>query len=367
MGDVKRTALFESHRLLGAKMVPFGGWQMPVSYGSVLTEHHHVRNHAGIFDVSHMGEIFVSGPDSLDFLQYLTINDVAKLEVGKGQYTALLNLNGGFVDDLILYRLKSDTYLACVNASNIIKDFEWMLSQKSNFDVTIKNESPLWSQIALQGPKTFDVLGKLGLKEAEKLSYMQVVETTFKSNPVLIARTGYTGELGVEIYLKNDSASFIWNVLLEISSDVKPIGLGARDTLRLEAGYLLYGNDMNEKVTPLSAGIGWATKLEKENFLGKEVLVKQKSNSVQPWKIFAFKMIDDGIPRGQMKAYRINQDSTIIGEVTSGSVLPTVGGAGGLVSLDSSFKEGDEFKVDIRGSMKRAIVTKRPLYLAKIK
>lgn len=340
---------------------------MPVSYGSVLTEHHHVRNHAGIFDVSHMGEVFVSGPDALNFLQYLTINDVAKLDVGKGQYTAMLNFEGGFVDDLILYRLKSDAYLACVNASNIDKDYSWMVSQKAHFNVTIKNDSPSWSQIALQGPKSFEVLQRVGLKTTDNLAYMQVVETSFQSSPIIVARTGYTGELGVEIYLKNELANSLWNALLEVSADVKPIGLGARDTLRLEAGYLLYGNDMNDKVSPLSAGIGWATKLDKASFIGKEALVKQKSSAHQPWKLFAFKMIDEGIPRGQMKAYRINQDSTILGEVTSGSVLPTVGGAGGLVSLDSSFKEGDEFKVDIRGSLKRAIVSKRPLYSAKIK
>ncbi|MCX6119775.1 MAG: glycine cleavage system aminomethyltransferase GcvT [Proteobacteria bacterium] len=361
--ETKKTPLYEEHLALKAKMVPFGGWMMPVSYEGVLAEHKHVREHVGLFDVSHMGEIRVKGSEATKFLQYVTINDVTKLADGGGQYSAILNEKGGMIDDLIIYKISSDEYFICVNASNSDKDFNWIQKQSKNFQVAVTNESQQWSQIAVQGPKSMAALATIASPEFKNLSYTHIQKASLFGESCLIARTGYTGEWGYEIYIPNSIARKTWAALLK-APDVKAIGLGARDTLRLEACYLLYGNDMNDDVSPLEAGIAWATKLDKGSFIGRDQLINQKESGLKR-KMFAFKMSEDGIPRHGMKAFDLKSGE--VGEITSGSVLPTVGGAGGMALLAATFKEGDSFLVDIRGAKKHATIVKRPIYQAKAK
>ena len=363
---MKRTLLFDEHVRLGAKIVPFGGWDMPVSYSGVLSEHTHVRTKCGIFDVSHMGEIFVSGKGSGEALQKVTMNDIERLKVGEGQYSALLNEKGGIIDDLILYRIENESFLLCVNASNIEKDFNW-LKQVCPAPTHLENLSENWSQIAVQGPMSKDVLvGCLNAAEGRalaELEYMGLMKAELHGVGAFIARTGYTGELGYEIYLPHAGARWLWKKLLE-NPNVLPAGLGARDTLRLEACYVLYGNDIDEATTPWEAGIGWAVRLEqKGDFVGRQALEAQKAAGV-PRKMVAFKLDEPGVPRPGMDIW---WNEKIIGKVTSGSVLPTVGGAGGMaLLLADSVKVGDKIGIDVRGKQKLATVVKRPLYTAKI-
>lgn len=363
--ELQRTDLYLNHKELKAKIVAFGGWQMPVSYTSVMEEHHSVRTRVGVFDVSHMGEIFVFGQQALDFLQYLTINDVSKLKVGGGQYSAMCNESGGVVDDLICYRVSSDKYLLCVNASNIDKDFEWIIANKKGFSVQIENQSSLWSQLAIQGPDSPKALADILSPEYKHLSddllYTNIATIYMNGRECYVARTGYTGEKGFEIYLPNSLVKDVWQKL--INNGVAPIGLGARDTLRLEACYLLYGNEMDDTVSPLEAGIGWAVKLDKEKFIGRDSLVKQKELGLKR-SLHAFKMIDQGIPRHGMNIFK---DGQIIGTVTSGSVLPTITGAGGMCLIKNPIEMGNVVDIDIRGKLKRAEICKKPLYIAKVK
>lgn len=278
--DVKKTPLHAMHKQLKAKMVNFGGWDMPVQYESVLAEHKWVREECGIFDVSHMGEIVVEGKDALKYLQGITVNDVSKLEIGHGQYSALPTEDAGFIDDLIIYRTGETKYFLCVNASNIEKDFAWLKKHQGQHAVTISNDSGIWSQLAIQGPKSEEtlrvILSAADQKTVADLPYTHIAEATFQGQKGFVARTGYTGEKGYEIYIPNAIAPAVLSELLE-KSKAKPIGLGARDTLRLEACYLLYGNDMDETVSPIEAGIGWAVRFEKGDFLGKAKMEAQKS------------------------------------------------------------------------------------------
>lgn len=367
----KKTVLFDSHKALGAKIVPFGGWAMPVSYSSVLQEHKAVREQCGLFDVSHMGEVFVSGKNAATFLQKLTINDIDRLTPGSGQYTAILNEQGGMIDDLIIYRLEPDAFLICVNAGNKDKDFDWIRSQAGKAEgVLVEDKSDAYSQIAVQGPTSPDVMKAVipatELSGFQDLDYMQIRKITAFGSDMYVARTGYTGEWGYEIYLPNKAAVAVWDALLTTSeaTGVCPIGLGARDTLRLEACYLLYGNDMNDSVTPLEAGIDWATRLDAADFIGKKSLIAQKAAGVTR-KNFAFRMEADGIPRHDMQVYSGDQ---LVGVVTSGSVLPTVGGAGGMALLDPrKVKVDDIIEIDVRGKRKLARVTRKPLYKAKVR
>lgn len=366
---LRRTPLFEEHKNLKAKLVPFGGWEMPISYEGVIAEHQTVRQKCGIFDVSHMGEIVVEGPEAEKFLQWLTINDVSRLADGKGQYSAFLNDKGGVVDDLILYRLRSDRFLLCVNASNTDKDFLWIKEHAPRFKVNVTDESSRWSQIAVQGPESLATMKALfaeaDLAKVQALAYMDIASFPLFGAEVLVARTGYTGEQGFELYLPNALASKVWRSLLaeEPRTGVKPIGLGARDTLRLEACYLLYGNDINDEVSPLEAGIGWAVRMEKD-FLGKERLITEKEKGPQR-KMVAFLLEDKGIARPGMDVYKENSK---IGTVTSAGFLPTLDKSGGLALVDSgSAKIDDMVEVDIRGKRKLAKIMKRPLYSARVK
>lgn len=365
----QKTPLYDQHKVAGAKVIEFGGWMMPVSYTSVLAEHKSVREKCGIFDVSHMGEVRVKGPQAEDFMQHVTMNDAAKLKAGQGQYSALLNESGGMIDDLIVYRLGQDEYFICVNAANRSKDFEWISRQAKSFKVNTTNESDQWAQLAVQGPNSLramhQVVDPACRSELDALPYTNIMRAKVCGRECLVARTGYTGEHGYEIYLPADHAVTLWTALLATSPEtgIVPVGLGARDTLRLEACYLLYGNDMNDQTTPLEAGVSWAVKLSKPGFIGKEALVKQKAGG-QKQKIVAFKMKEDGIPRHGMTIYWRGEPA---GFVTSGSVLPTVGGAGGMAMVTSAVQESDELEVDVRGKRKLATVVKRPLYSAKTK
>ena len=342
---------------------------MPVSYEGVLAEHKHVRDVCGIFDVSHMGEIRVNGPDAAKFLQWLTINDIGRLTPGAGQYSAILNDDGGMLDDLFIYQLGQNHFFICVNAANRVQDFAWIKGKARGFDVSVKDESAQWGQIAIQGPRSWDALANIldsaTSSRIRDLPYTHIAEITLGGRVAYVARTGYTGEFGFELYISSTAVANVWASLLEQNHKigVKPIGLGARDTLRLEACYLLYGNDMDTTVTPLEAGIGWATKLNKGDFVGRSVLAQQKTAGVLR-QIQSFKMIDEGIPRHGMSVFSNGQ---LVGQITSGSVLPTVGGAGGMAMVHSSLKEGDEIFVEIRGQHKRAKLHKRPLYMARTK
>jgi aminomethyltransferase len=344
---------------------------MPVSYTTVLQEHKAVREACGVFDVSHMGEVLVTGANAGAFLQHLTINDIEKLKDGSGQYSAMLHDHGGMIDDLIVYRLKSDRFLLCVNASNTAKDFAWIEKQAAKFGgVQVANESSAWSQLAVQGPnsaKAVEVLiGATDLAQFRSLQYMDIMGITLFGKAALVARTGYTGEHGYEIYLPNAVAEKTWLALMETqpATGIQPIGLGARDTLRLEACYLLYGNDMNDEVSPLEAGISWATRLTKGEFIGRNALLAQKEAGPKRSQ-FAFVMSEDGIARSGMEIYRNGEK---IGVVTSGSVLPTVGGAGGMALITRGKASlNDEVEVDVRGKRKLARLVQKPLYKAKVK
>ncbi len=369
--DARKTPLYESHKALKAKMVPFGGWLMPVSYAGVLAEHKAVREDCGVFDVSHMGEVFVSGQDAAKFLQSITINDINKLADGSGQYSAILHPTGGMIDDLIIYRLKANEFLICVNASNTDKDFQWIKSQSAKFPgVAVTNESAKYSQLAIQGPKSQQVVGSLVASVDKdtfaKLDYMGIMTLNFFGVKSFMARTGYTGEQGYELYVPNEVAARLWDAVIAMGPKfgVQPIGLGARDTLRLEPCYLLYGNDMNDDVSPLEAGIAWAVRLDKGDFIGKDALIKQKEAGLNR-QMFAFKMEEDGIPRHDMPVFK---NGEAIGTVTSGSVLPTVGGSGGMALLNpKKVCVGDTVDVDIRGKRKLARLVQKPLYKAKVK
>ncbi len=364
----KHTVLYDEHVRLGAKMIDFGGWTMPASYQSVISEHLAVRSRCGLFDVSHMGEIFVEGPDAKAFLQYVTINNLERISLNKGQYSALLNEEGGMIDDLILYQLDDHKYLLCVNASNIEKDFDWLMKQSKGFDCKVTNQSEAYAQIAIQGPLATGVV--VSIAEAidqgaiQHMRYMDIRPIVLFGKTCLLARTGYTGELGFELYLPKDIAVSVWRALLTSkSTEVVAAGLGARDTLRLEACYLLYGNDMDDNVTPYEAGIGWAVRLDKD-FIGKDALIKRKEGG-SGRKMIAFKLDDKGIPRSGMDVYAGEE---WIGRVTSGSMLPTLEFPGGMALVKESKADlGETIEVDIRGKRKLAKVMKRPLYSAKVK
>ncbi len=365
---LKKTPLHATHKSLKGRMVPFGGWDMPVQYEGVIAEHKHVREACGVFDVSHMGEIWVGGVDAVKFLQTNTINDINRLKIGGGQYSALPNEQAGFIDDLIIYRMASDLFLLCVNASNVEKDYEWLLSRKGYHDVSIENQSHLWSQLAVQGPKSPEALQSLldpvDFGKVNNLAYTEITQVQLFGESAYIARTGYTGEWGYEIYLPNEIAEKTFLKLVSIDF-VKPIGLGARDTLRLESCYLLYGNDMDDTVSPVEAGIGWAIRFEKGEFLGRQLMLDQKEGRVPARRMMAFLMQEEGIARHGMDVYK---DGAKIGVVTSASFLPSLEKAGGMMLLDGESAAMDDLiEVDIRGKRKLAKLVKRPLYSAKVK
>jgi aminomethyltransferase len=357
--DVKQIPLNDVHVKLGGKMVPFAGFNMPVRYSSDIEEHMAVRNDVGVFDVSHMGEFTLKGPAALDLIQRVTTNDASKLVDGQAQYSSLPDDNGGLIDDLIVYKIKADDYLLVVNAGNIEKDWNWITKFNSG-GVEMKNISDALCLFAVQGPKAVGVLQKLTAVELSTIKYYHFTISEFAGVPdVLISNTGYTGAGGFEIYVKNEYALKVWEAIFEAGKDqnIKPIGLGARDTLRLEMGFCLYGNDIDSTTSPLEAGLSWITKFTKE-FTNSGSLKKQKEEGIKR-KLVGFKMIDKGIPRHD---YAIKaQDGSAIGKVTSGSISPVLGvGIGlGYVTVDQS-APGNEIFIDVRGRALKAQVTKIP-------
>jgi aminomethyltransferase len=363
MTELKRTPLFEVYKEYGGKTVDFGGWELPVQFSSIKEEHEAVRTKAGLFDVSHMGEIEVKGPDSLDYLQKMMTNDVSKLKTGGAQYTAMCYETGGTVDDLLIYKLQDEHYLLVVNASNIEKDFEWMQDHLEG-NVTIENLSEGMAQLALQGPLAEGVLQKLAKgQELSTIGFFKFSEEVdLNGKKALVSRTGYTGEDGFEIYCDSKDAVSLWNEILEAGKEegVIPCGLGARDTLRFEANLALYGQELSSEISPLEAGIGFAVKLNKEaDFIGKEALKQQKENGL-PRKLVGIEMIDRGIPR---HSYPVYKGDTLIGEVTTGTQSPTLKKNIGLALIDSKETElGNEVEVEIRGKRLKAAVSATPFY-----
>jgi len=361
----RKTFLYEEHKRLGAKMFDFAGWEMPLQYTSVKEEHLNVRSNSGIFDVSHMGQVFVSGKDSLAYIQNLVPRDLADLKEGKAVYSTLVNTNGGIIDDLIIYKLP-DKYLLIVNASRVENDLNWLLESKNNYDVVIDNQSDNYSMIAVQGPKSSEILDKLGLKKENQLVRFGVAETSLAGIDVILARTGYTGEDGFEILVKNEDASKLWNEFLDKKDfGLKPVGYAARDTLRLEASLLLYGQDMDEKTSPVEASLCWTiSKDKKDDYPGKQVILDQIKNKNYKKKLVRFKMLDKSVPRHDYEIYIENQNA---GQVTSGGFSPCSSIGIGLGYVDTAkiantFADGIKIDIMIRGKLHPAQITKKPFY-----
>ncbi|RDC57273.1 glycine cleavage system aminomethyltransferase GcvT [Pedobacter chinensis] len=358
---MKNTALTEKHIALGAKMVPFAGYNMPVTYEGINAEHATVRNGVGVFDVSHMGEFILKGENALDLIQRVTSNDASKLYDGKVQYSCLPNKDGGIVDDLLVYRIDDKTYMLVVNASNIEKDWNWIQGFNDQ-DVEMHNISDKTSLLAIQGPKAADALQSLTDVNLASMEYYTFVKGTFAGvDNVVISATGYTGAGGFEIYFENQYADQIWDAIFEAGAayNIKPIGLGARDTLRLEMGFCLYGNDIDDTTSPIEAGLGWITKFSK-SFTNSEALQAQKEAGIQK-KLVGFEMIDRGIPRHD---YEIaDAEGNIIGKVTSGTQAPSLQKAIGMGYVAKDFsKEGTEIFILIRNTPIKAKVVKFPFY-----
>lgn len=361
---LKRTPLNEEHRRLGARMVDFGGWDMPVQYSGVIDEHKTVRTAVGLFDVSHMGELMVSGRGANDFLQKMTTNDVTKVSIGQAQYSALCKEDGGVIDDIIVYRRGMDSFLVCVNASNTTKDEQWLRAHLPSSGVVLENESDAYAQIAVQGPKAREVVQQVVDINIDNMKYYWFAEGKVLGQPSIIARTGYTGELGFELYVPSHAAARIWSALLEASHKFggKPCGLGARDTLRLEMGYLLYGNDMDESLNALECGLGWVTKLAKGEFVGSKALAAQKEMGLKR-QIVGLQMIDKAIARHGYKVFSAPEGGKELGWVTSGTVGPSIQLNVGMAYVTPEFATvGSTIYVEIRGERKAATVVKKPFY-----
>ena len=355
----KETLLHDKQVELGAKMVDFAGWHMPVQFKSIIEEHKNVRENAGLFDVSHMGEVFVSGKDSLKFLNKIVPQDISKLYDSKAVYCQLTNKNGGLVDDLIIYKLKDEKYLLIVNASRIDEDVNWLVRNSIDFDLYIDNQSHNYSLLAVQGPKADSILRKIGYNLTQ--DFFTIKETTLNGIDVMISRTGYTGEDGYEILLKNKDIIKMWDFLLEAGKEfsLMPIGLGARDTLRLEAALHLYGNDLNETTTPVEAGLSWSLpKDKKEYYNGKDVIELQLQNGTNK-KLIALKMLSRAIPRHEHEIY-FNGEK--VGAVTSGGFSPSLNEniALGYVTNLSDLKTDTKVQIMIREKLHDAIIVKRP-------
>lgn len=359
---MKNTALTETHEALGAKMVPFAGYNMPVSYEGVNSEHETVRNGVGVFDVSHMGEFLIEGPNALNLIQKVTSNDASKLTVGKAQYSCLPNETGGIVDDLIVYRVKDETYLLVVNASNIEKDWNHISRYNESFQADMKDISEGYSLLAIQGPKAVEAMQSITSVDLKAIKFYNFVVGDFAGiEHVIISATGYTGSGGFEIYCKNSEVKQIWDKVFEAGADfgIKPIGLAARDTLRLEMGYCLYGNDITDETSPFDAGLGWITKFTKD-FVNSEQLAKEKEHGPKR-KLIAFELDDRGIPR---QGYDIvDGQGKTIGVVTSGTMSPSMGKGIGLGYVPKVFSEiGSKINIQIRKNAVPASIVKLPFY-----
>ncbi|MFO7702526.1 MAG: glycine cleavage system aminomethyltransferase GcvT [Psychroflexus maritimus] len=360
---MKKTALNQIHHQLGAKMVPFAGYEMPVSYQGVNSEHENVRKNLGVFDVSHMGEFFVTGPETINLIQKITSNDASKMVDGQAQYTCLPNENGGIIDDLIIYRFSAEKFLLVVNASNIEKDWNW-INQHNTFDAQLDNQSDAYSLLAIQGPKAVEAMQSLTSENLSEIKFYHFKETDFAGcNDVIISATGYTGSGGFEIYFKNEDAEKIWHAVMNAGKEfgIQPTGLAARDTLRLEMGFCLYGNDIDETTSPIEAKLGWITKFTKD-FINADALKKEKEEGAKR-KLVGFELEDKGIPR---KDYPIlNENNEEIGIVTSGTMSPSLKKAIGMGYVKTEFSKLDTpIYIQVRKKKIPAKVVKTPFYKA---
>ena len=355
---MKRTVLFDRHKNLNAKIVNFAGYMMPISYSSVNEEHIHVRNKVGIFDVSHMGEFEISGLNSLEFVQYLCSNDISKIDVGKAQYNCLTNESGGIIDDLIVYRLDTDKFLLVVNASNISKNWKWITSINEKFNCSISDLSDDISLLAIQGPEAESLCQKYTEENLSTLkNYSFLIGEFAGIEDILISKTGYTGSGGYEIYIPNKKALKIWDTLFSNHKyDLRPIGLAARDTLRIEMGYCLYGNDINEDISPLEADLGWITKTE-TNFIGSNKIKEQIKSGIRK-KLIGFKLIQKSIPRNGYEIY--NSEKELIGSVTSGTFSPILKIGIGLAYVDVNYLDTENIYIKIRDKFIKAMIANTP-------
>ncbi|HAP35479.1 MAG TPA: glycine cleavage system aminomethyltransferase GcvT [Bacteroidetes bacterium] len=355
---MKRTPFYEFHKNAGAKIVPFAGYEMPVLYAGIMEEHKAVRNTVGVFDVSHMGEFYAKGPNALSFLQSITINDVSKLTPGKAQYSAMCFDDGGIVDDLLIYMLAEQSYMIVVNASNIEKDWEWMKKHCPS-GVMFENKSDDTALLAIQGPKSLETMQKLTTANLSAIPYYHFVQGAVAGIEMIISRTGYTGELGFEIYFSNAHAEKIWNAIFDAGKEfgIVPIGLGARDTLRLEMGYCLYGNDIDQTTNPIEANLGWITKLNKGEFVAKSILEKTKADGPKR-KLVGMMLNEKAVPR---HGYALLVNGKNIGVVTSGTFSPSLekGIAMGYVDIPHT-EVGSKIAIDVRGKMIDATVVALP-------
>lgn len=361
MMEAMKTPVHDAHVRAGARMVPFAGFSMPVQYTGIVDEHLAVRTRAGLFDVSHMGEIVVAGDGALDYLQNLTCNNVARLEVGRAHYTGLMLPNGAFVDDMLIYRLADKRYLAVVNAANLNKDRDWFLDHTSGFEVTVEDQSAAYGQLALQGPESTAILQQLTAADLAAMRYYSFVEVDVDGARCIVSRTGYTGEAGFEIYAPADATARLWDTLLGAGapSGLVPVGLGARDTLRLEASMALYGNDINDTTTALEANLGWIVKMKKGEFIGRDSLARQREEGLTR-KLVGFEMEGRAIAR---HGYPVLQDGREIGTVTSGTFAPFLEKSVGMAYLPAGMWEpGTKFEVGIRNRTASAVVVPTPFY-----
>jgi len=356
---MKRTPINEEHRKAGARMVEFAGFDMPVLYTSVIDEHKHCREHVGLFDVSHMGEVFFRGPDALKAVNRLLANDIAALEDGRAAYSPMCLPTGGIVDDVIAYRIAADHVLVCVNASNVDKDYRWMHENSAGLDCTVTNESERWAQIAVQGPKAPELLARLFGDEFRTMAPFRLRQKTFEGRQMIVATTGYTGERGGEIYCPTDDGAWLWRTLLERGADLnpRPIGLGARDTLRLEYKYCLYGNDIDETTNPIEAGLAWTVKLT-HDFIGRPAIEAMKAAGPAR-KLVGFRLDDKGIARHGYDI--VSAGGEKIGHVTSGTMSPSLEQPIGLAYVASAHAAiGSTWFVDVRGKQRKAVVVATP-------
>jgi aminomethyltransferase len=358
---LKRTPLFDEHVAAGGKMVPFAGFEMPVQYPTGITaEHKAVREAVGLFDVSHMGEFEVSGPQALDLVQRISVNDASKLEIGQAQYSAMCTEAGGVVDDLLVYRF-ADRYMLVVNASNLDKDWAWVTSHATDLDVDTRDVSDQTALLAVQGPRARQALEGSVSIDLDTVRYYRFVEGEVAGVPAVISGTGYTGEDGFELYMAADDAVAVWRAVLATGDSVgiRVAGLGARDSLRLEMGYALYGHELDDAHTPLEAGLGWITKLDKDAFVGRDALLAQKADGV-PMRLVGLTVTERGFPRA---GYDVLSDGDVVGSVTSGTMSPSlgIGIAMGYVPHELSTK-GTELEIDARGKRIGAVVSPTPFY-----
>ena len=362
----KQTFLHDKHISLGAKMVDFAGWHMPVQYSSIIEEHKTVRENVGLFDVSHMGEVIVEGEDALPYLNKIVPQDITKLVDRKAIYCQMTNKQGGIIDDLIIYKIKDNKYLIIANASRIDEDLNWMVRNKLGFNVNIINESHNYSLLAVQGPKAIELIHKMGV--AELPPFFSIKRGELFNINLWISRTGYTGEDGVEILVRNEFSEFLWDKILEFGQEfgIKPIGLGARDTLRLEAALHLYGNDLDEETTPIEAGLSWSIpKAKVDDYNGKEVIMSHIANGTDK-KLIGLKMIDKGIAR---HGYEVYYNNDIIGHITSGGISPVRGDNIALAYVKNltEMEIGATIQVKIREKLYNAEIVKRPFVQKKNK